>query len=158
MTNLNKSKSSSTKVSIDPKDLEIQTLKDKLARALADYQNLEARTARDSGALVKFANANLLFRLLEIRDHLGMAAEAGDKTLGMILSTFDKILSNESVTPIPTSGVFDPNTMECEETEAGAKNQIIKTTRRGYMLHDRVLRPARVTVGDGSIESRSTQD
>jgi len=140
---------------IDPKDAEIALLKDRLARALADYQNLEARYSRESGNLIKFANINILEKLLEIRDHLGMAASAGDKTLGMVLSTFDKVLTSEGVTTIATSGSFDPTTMECEETVDGAKDQIIKTTRQGYLLHDRVLRPARVVVGNGIVSRDS---
>lgn len=135
----------------DPKDLEIQALKDRLARSLADYQNLEARTARDSSNLVKFANSNLLEKLLELRDHLGMAAASGDKSLTMVLSTFDKLLGSEGVTPIPTSGLFDPTLMECDEVADGKKDEIISVVRAGYMLHDRVLRPARVIVGNGTV-------
>lgn len=136
--------------STDQRD-EISILKDRLARALADYQNLEARTARESSNLIKFANTSILEKLLEVRDHLGMAAAAGDKTLAMVLSTFDKVLTSEGVTTIKTSGSFDPTLMECEETADGAKDQIIKTNRLGYMLHDRVLRPARVVVGNGIV-------
>lgn len=141
----------------DDKDMEIQALQDRLARALADYRNLETRMSRDSSSLIKFANANLLEKLLEVRDHLGFAAvatsssgKAPDQSLSLILSTFDKILSEEGVTTIRSTGEFDPHLMECAEEVMGDKDQIIKTLRPGYMLHDRILRPARVTVGNGS--------
>lgn len=144
---------------IDPKitDLEstIDDLQSKLARALADYQNLEKRFARDSSGIIKFANSNLLGKLLEIRDHLEMAQLHGDKSLQMILSAFEKLLQEEGVVKINTSGVYDPTLMECQETVAGAKDQVISVLRPGYMLHDRVLRPARVTVGSGEDIKKS---
>jgi molecular chaperone GrpE len=127
----------------------------KVARALADYTNLEKRFERDSASIVKFANATLLEKLLEIRDHLGMAALApnADPSLPMILASFDRILAEEGVTDVPTTGSFDPASMECQETEPGEKDQIVRVIRRGYRLHDRVLRPARVVVGDGTSGS-----
>ena len=132
---------------IDPRIVELEA---KLARAVADYANLERRFSEQSGSVVKFATANLLTRLLEVRDHLGLAAAAGDQSLKLILSAFDKILVEEGVTEVPTTGAFDPNTMECQETAPGVKDQILRVTRPGYLLHDRVLRPARVVVGDGT--------
>lgn len=141
----------------DPHDAQITrlgsdlaALKDRLARALADYQNLEKRFSSESSSVVKFANTNLLTRLLEVRDHLGLASLTGDPSLKIILSTFDKVLVDEGVVEIKTEGAFDPHTMECQETAHGIKDQIIRVIRPGYMLHDRVLRPARVVVGNGT--------
>lgn len=133
----------------DPKDQQILQLQDKLSRALADYQNLEKRFERDSSSIIKFANSNLLGRLLEVRDHLGMAASAGDTSLKLILSTFDKILSDEGVTEVKVDGAYDPATMECHETVPGEKDRVIAVQSRGYLLHGKVLRSARVTVGNG---------
>jgi molecular chaperone GrpE len=135
---------------VDPRDQEIATLREKVARAIADYHNLEARYSRESGNMIKFGNASLLEKLLEVRDHLGLAASAGDKSLELILSSFDNLLSSEGVTTIPTSGAFDPTLMECQEQVPGDEGMVVNTTRLGYKLHDRVLRPARVTVGSGS--------
>ncbi len=130
---------------------EIINLKSSLARALADYSNLEKRFERDSSSIVKFANSNILEKLLEVRDHLGMAAAAGDTSLKLILSTFDKVLVAEGVTEVKTTGNFDPALMECQDTVAGEKDKVISVIRPGYLLHDRVLRTARVTVGNGEI-------
>ncbi len=137
------------KTIVDPRDQEILSLKDRLARALSDYQNLEARYSRESGNLIKFANASLIEHLLEVRDHLGLAASAGDKSLGMIMGSFDKILTDEGVSTIPTVGPFDPSVMECSDQVDGPEGRVVSTVRLGYKLHDRVLRPARVTVGNG---------
>lgn len=136
---------------IDPKDQELFSLKERLARALADYSNLEKRFERDSSSIIKFANSNLLGRLLEVRDHLGMAASAGDASLKMILSTFDKVLEGEGVTEVKVDGMYDPATMECHETVPGDKDKVIGVQLRGYLLHGKLLRPARVTVGNGEL-------
>lgn len=149
-------KQKNTQPKVDDLLSTIDDLKNRLARSLADYSNLEKRFERDSSSVIKFANLALLTRLLELRDHLGMAAESGsspeksdDNSLKMILTSFDKLLTDEGVTLIETTGEFDPNTMECAETEPGKKNQVIKVQRPGYRLGDRVLRHARVTVGNG---------
>lgn len=135
--------------SVDPKDVQIDELKGRLARALADYSNLEKRFERDSSSIIKFANSNLLSRLLEVRDHLGMAAASGDTSLKMILSTFDKVLEGEGVTEVKVDGMYDPATMECHETVPGEKDKVVGVQLRGYLLHGKLLRPARVTVGNG---------
>jgi molecular chaperone GrpE len=129
---------------------ELENLKSSLARALADYANLERRFSEQSSSVVKFATANLLTKLLDLRDHLEMAAtQLKDQSLNMILSSFDKLLESEGVEVVKAEGVYDPTTMECQELSAGPKDQVVKVVRSGYRLHDRVLRTARVIVGSG---------
>lgn len=151
--------------STDPKDQQILDLKNRLARALADYSNLEKRFERDSSSIIQFANSNLLGRLLEVRDHLGMAAanglsagKAGDTSLKMILATFDKLLTDEGVTEVKVDGMYDPATMECHETVPGEKDKVITVASRGYLLHGKLLRAARVTVGNGDASKQQTVD
>lgn len=136
---------------------ELENLKASLARALADYANLERRFSEQSTSVVKFATANLLTKLLDLRDHLEMAsAQLKDPSLSMILSSFDKLLESEGVEVVKTEGVYDPTTMECQELSAGPKDQVVKVVRSGYRLHDRVLRTARVVVGNGTEASVPT--
>ena len=136
---------------VDPKEEEIKQLKEKLARALSDYSNLEKRFSRDSSSVIKFATATLLTKLLDIRDHLYSAStHFQDKSLQMILSSFDKILAEEGVETVKTDGVYDPASMECAEVVDGEKDRVISVLRQGYKLSDRVLRAARVTVGSGA--------
>lgn len=130
---------------------ETSNLKASLARALADYANLERRFSEQSSSVVKFATANLLTKLLDLRDHLEMASgQIKDQSLNMILSSFDKLLQSEGVEVVKTEGQYDPTTMECQELSAGPKDQVVKVVRSGYRLHDRVLRTARVVVGSGT--------
>ena len=133
-----------------PSEVDIQSLETKLKRALADYQNLENRMRRESSLVVQFATVSLVSKLLSVRDHLEMAsANLKDQSLAMILDQLDKILSDEDVQEINCQGEFDPNTMECQESVPGEKNKVINVVTRGYILRDRVLRPAIVTVGTG---------
>lgn len=132
------------------KDTKIQSLESSLARALADYANLERRFGEQSSAVVKFAKSDLITKLLDIRDHLAMASvQIKDQSLNMILSSFDKLLVEEGVVEVSTDGIFDPASMECQEMSEGEKDKVIKVIRPGYRLHDRVLRTARVVVGTG---------
>lgn len=133
---------------LDPK---ISLLESQLARALADYANLERRFSEQSTAVVKFAKSDLIGKLLDIRDHLSMAsAQIKDQSLNMILNSFDKLLTEEGVVEVKTDGLYDPASMECQEMTEGPKDHIIKVVRPGYRLHDRVLRTARVIVGNGT--------
>lgn len=132
----------------DPK---IAQLESSLARALADYANLERRFSEQSTSVIKFATAGLLTKLLDIRDHLAMAsAQIKDQSLTMILGSLDKLLVEEGVEQVKTDGLYDPHSMECQELGEGAKDQVVKVVRNGYRLHDRILRTARVIVGAGS--------
>lgn len=134
----------------DPK---IAQLESSLARALADYANLERRFSEQSSAVVKFAKADLLTKLLDIRDHLSMASvQLQDQSLNMILSSFDKLLVDEGVVEVKTDCSYDPTSMECQEQGEGEKDQVVKVIRPGYRLHDRVLRTARVVVGAGTAQ------
>ena len=127
-------------------------LKSQLARALADYANLERRFSEQSSAVIKFATSGLLTKLLDVRDHLALATtQIKDPSITMILSALDKILVEEGVVEVKTDGLYDPTSMECQEMGIGEKDHIIKVVRLGYRLHDRVLRTARVVVGNGLI-------
>lgn len=144
-----------TKPTSSPSDSKIQQLESQLARALADYQNLEKRVSRDSAAMMRFASASLLSKILDIRDHLASAAShLPDPSLTMILAQLDKLLSDEGVVMVKTDTVFDPSTMECSESAPGEKDKVISVQRPGYLLGDRLLRSARVTVGNGQINNK----
>lgn len=130
---------------------ELKALEAKLARAVADYQNLEKRFERDSSSIIKFGQVALLEKLLSFRDHLELASRAlADSSLTLLLSELDKLLQEEGVEKVDTTASFDPNSMECAELAPGPKDTVVSVVREGFCLHDRVLRPARVVVGSGN--------
>lgn len=120
-------------------------------RALADFQNLQKRTRDDQERFVKLSTASLITQMLMPYGHLNTAAEQSkDKGLEMIARQFKQIFEQEGVKEIEAQGKkFDPHTMEAIEQVEGEKDMVIRVREPGYMLHEYVLKPARVEVGKG---------
>ncbi len=136
---------------------QVQQLKEKLARALADYQNLEKRFRQESTEIIKFSNRQLLTKLLDFKDNLERAASViQDKGLDLVLEQLNQLLTQEHVQEISAlNQPFDPNLMEAEEVVEGEKDKVIAVVRKGYLLHGRLLRPAKVKVGSGYQKTKN---
>lgn len=117
-------------------------------RALADYQNLEKRTREERGEWIRSSGRDILLRLLPVLDTLSLANKhIEDEGIKVTLKQFVDVLNVEGVVKIETSGKkFDPHIMEAvEQVDEG--DNVVEEVREGYMLHDRLLRPAQVRVG-----------
>lgn len=127
----------------------VEESENKYKRALADYQNLEKRVAEQRGEWIRTANKDLLLRLLPVFDTLILASEHLDKNgIEAVIRMFEDVLKQEGVTRIQTKGQsFDPLTMECIQTIKGEHGKIIQETRAGFLIGDKILRPAQVIVG-----------
>lgn len=123
----------------------------KYKRALADYQNLEKRVRDDRRNLYQNANKDLLLRFLPILDTLELANKhEGNQGLVLGINQFANILKSEGVVEIKAVGEkFDPTLMEVVSTTEGKEGIVIQEVRKGYLLHDTLLRPAQVIVGKG---------
>ncbi len=123
-------------------------------RALADYQNLEKRATGEKEEFAKFANKELILKLLPVLDTLEkLANHLKDESVKLTLNQFHDVLSKESVEKIVTLGKdFNAEEMECVEITPGEENKVIKETRPGYKLKDKVIRPAQVIVGKKEIK------
>lgn len=126
-------------------------------RTAAEMDNLRKRTARDREDAVRYANQRLLEDLLPVIDNFEMGMQAASQdTKSMIYIGMDMVrrqlndfLSAQGVEDIPTNVLFDPNVHEAvaqEECEKGEEGRILRVTRRGFRLKDRLLRPASVVV------------
>jgi len=127
----------------------IEELETQLKRSLADYQNLEKRTLHEKDELRKTANSGFILRLLPAFDAL-ILAEKHTKDQGVVLSIkhFLDILENEGVKKIETEGKdFDPHLMECVQTVEGQEGKVAEEFKSGYILGEKVLRVAQVSVG-----------
>jgi len=132
----------------------LQETESRYKRALADYQNLEKRIRDERGELIRLSNRELLLRFLPILDTL-LLAQQHDKSesLNVLVSQFLDTLKSERVLRIKTEGEkFDPFLMEVVTTGEGKDGVVIQEVRAGYLLHDRLLRPAQVIVGSGQKE------
>jgi molecular chaperone GrpE len=126
-------------------------------RTAAEMDNLRKRTAREREEAVRFANQRLLEELLPVIDNfeMGMQAAAQDSSsmiyigMDMVRRQLNEFLEAQGVSEIETAGLFDPNVHEAvaqEDCENGAEGRILRITRKGYKLRDRLLRPASVVV------------
>lgn len=130
----------------------IEELENNWKRALADYKNLERRTAEEKEDFAAFANIVLIQRLLPILDNLQMLeTHISDTGLKMIIKEFKQVLEDNGVTATEIQGKdFDSATMDCiemslcDEKDGGKVMEVISA---GYKFRDKVLRPAKVRVG-----------
>jgi len=121
-------------------------------RVLADYQNQERRFKEAQGQFVKYANATLLEKILLNIDSLEMAqSHLNDAGLEIVIKQFHETLKNEGLQPIESyDKQFNPLTMDCVDVVPGKKDHVITTVTKGYLLFEKVLRPAKVKVGSGT--------
>ena len=125
-------------------------------RTAAEMENLRKRTAREREEAIRYANQRLLEELLPVIDNfeMGMMAAAQDTSsmiyigMDMVRKQLNEFLSNLGVEEIPVTGQFNPNLHDavCQEPSNTPEGEIIRVTRRGYKLRDRLLRPASVVV------------
>ncbi len=133
---------------------------DRLLRVSAEFENYKKRTSRDMAELRKFANQSLIKELLSVVDNLELAMNStnGHKTIDKgLLQGLDmthkeilKVFEKFNVTPIEAKGqAFDPTFHEAvmqEERDDVDENTVINELQKGYLIHDRLLRPAMVVV------------
>lgn len=121
--------------------------KEKYLRALADYQNVLKRTAREKEDFIEFAAEGLIRKLLSVLDNLERAKGVlTDKGIDIIYNELWKVLVAEGVERmmIQSTDTFDPMTMECINVEEGGKQ--LQEVRAGYTLKGKALRAAQVKV------------
>ena len=133
---------------------------DRFLRVSAEFENYKKRATREMGDFRKFANESFVKAMLPVVDNLDRAIESSsnDKntntsvvegvnmTLGEILKVFEQF----GVIPFESLGkTFDPGFHQAvmqEENEDYPDNTVLNELQKGYLIHDRLLRPAMVVV------------
>lgn len=128
-------------------------------RARAEFANYKRRMEREGAQNYQNAVGSIVKRYLDVLDDLELALKnrpqegegaAWADGIELIARKFASILESEGVKPIETDGKeFDPNMHEAltnEESDQHESGQIISVVKQGYLLGDRVLRPALVRV------------
>ena len=131
-------------------------------RAQADFINYRRRSEQERQEFNSFANASLIRGLLPVLDDLERALNAIPEEFAnddwvegirMVERKFKTILEGQGVKPIKALGeTFDPNFHEALKHDKGKEGIVIEELQKGYMLHDKLLRPSRVSVGNGEAE------
>lgn len=138
---------------------ENEEIQQRLLRAQADFDNFRRRTVKEKEELGKYASAKLITELLPVIDNFERALNTtGDisdaasyvKGVEMIFRQLEGVLKAEGLTPMEAEGQpFNPEfhqaimQVESEEHEEGI---VVEVVQKGYMLKDKVLRPAMVKV------------
>ena len=128
-------------------------------RAQADFINYKRRTEEERQDFNRFANANLILGLLPALGDLERALSSMPLKLArnkwgegirLVERKFKTSLEGQGLTPIKALGEpFDPNFHEAIRQDKGKEGIVIEEFQKGYMLGDKVLRPAKVVVGNG---------
>ena len=134
---------------------------EKFLRAYAELENYKKRTEKDRADNLKYANEELLRDLLPFIDNLQRAVdhasfeksrnpEALMEGVELTLRDLMRILEKHGLRPIESmGGQFDPNLHEAMmqvDSENHDPQTVVQEFQRGYVLKDRLLRPARVSV------------
>ncbi len=135
-------------------------LKEKLMWIAADFDNYKKRALKEKEEFLKFSQSSLLKEFLVVVDNLERAVGSipgDDQDKGLLvlkqgveltLKQFQSVLEKHGVTKVKTVGEkFDPRFHEVmfqEETDKVPDETVLEELQSGYLLHDRVLRPALV--------------
>jgi molecular chaperone GrpE len=135
----------------------------KWQRAQADFINLKRRNEQERVEVIKIANSELARSIFPSLDDLNRALEHVDGPLvddnwvegiRLIERKLRAGLESQGIREIKALGEkFDPNLHEAAMHSKGPEGIVIEEIQKGYMLHDRVIRPSIVVVGNGETES-----
>ena len=129
----------------------IEQQRDSMMRAVADAENARKRAQAEAASAQKYALERFAEGLLPVKDSLEAAIKSGDVSgVELTLKQLQAALEKANIQDIePKAGErFDPHRHQAmAAVEANAEpNTIVAVMQKGYRLHDRVLRPALVTV------------
>jgi len=137
-------------------------------RAQADFINYKRRSEQDKDEVSKFANALLMLNLLPILDDLERAFTSIPPHLArltwvdgirLIERKLQASLEVQGLSQIKALGEpFDPKFHEAAMDGKGKEGIVVEELQKGYKLHDRVIRPAMVVVGNGEEEEEKKEE
>jgi molecular chaperone GrpE len=139
-----------------------------LLRTAADFENYKKRAARERTEAGKYAIESLLQKLIPVMDNFEMALNAANASPGgsvdalqtgvnMIYQQLKKALAEAGLQEVNATGQkFDPNLHEAlsqAESAEVPEGTVLQQLRKGYKLHDRLIRPASVVVAKSPASS-----
>ena len=157
---LKKEKKKSKKNEIEELKEKVKKTTDGWKRALADYENYKKRSEEDKKELVQYASENLILEILPVLDNFQSAYRALPKDLEgnswaegikYIKVQLEDVLKNNNIEELKTVGEkFDPEVHEAIEKvkSKSKKNVVMEEIVKGYRMGDKVIRAAKVKIGD----------
>lgn len=156
---------------LQEKDEEIKRLQDRILRLAAETENTRKRLEREKADGINFANESLLRELLPVIDNLERAISHGTngsdcagllEGVRMTLKSFEDALGKFGCTAFNSVGLpFDPQFHEAVMQQESAEHPdktVLQELQKGYMLRDRLIRPALVIVSRVPAGGNSTEE
>ncbi len=144
---------------------EVTGLNDKYLRLAAEFDNYKRLAQRDQRDQIRFGNEHLLKELLPVVDNLeraikssreGASSDVLIQGVDLTLKQLTGALTRFYVVPVETIGrPFDPATHQSVTSvtsETVPKQHVVDEFQRGYLLHDRILRAAMVSISTGQTD------
>jgi molecular chaperone GrpE len=130
---------------------------DSLQRLKAEFDNFRKRTAREQESMAARASEALVKELLPVLDDLERALVAAERHeeakledgVRLVHRALAEVLARAGIAEIETDGAFDPHVHEAllaQPVDGAEPGVVVEVLQKGYLLGDRVLRPARVVV------------
>ncbi|MCX7641815.1 MAG: nucleotide exchange factor GrpE [Elusimicrobiales bacterium] len=153
------------------KDVEIYKKKadeyyDQLLRLKAEFENYRKRVEKEKQELIEWVRYDFILSLLPLLEMMKMAKSHIDAQtdvenvkmgLSMIFNEFEKVFKNVGLSEIDVSGkIYDPMTCEIIGTVEGNDEndgKVVEIIQPGYMINNRVIRPAKVRVAKKTISN-----
>ncbi len=148
---------------------ELAELKDRNLRLMAEMRNVQTRLQRDKEESLRYAEADFARELLVILDDLERTLDSGRDAsdvaplregVRIVLEHFESLLRKRGIERIEATGAaFDPELHEAllrAPSDSVPAGHVVQELARGYRMHSRVLRHARVSVSSGPSPDAST--
>ncbi len=147
-----------------------QQIKDQLLRKAAEFENYKRRIENDTLALAKYAGEKTISQLLPVLDDLQRSLKSGKEKLAddpfykgveMIFNKFSKVLESQGLQPMESVGKefnvdFHDALMQVPRADVPA-HTILEEVEAGYLLHDKVLRHAKVIVATTPMQEEEVK-
>ncbi len=159
------------KKKLEEKEKEIKGHHDRLLRLAADFENYKKRAAKEKEDWTKFANEDLIRAILPFIDNLERAINHAEKVadtgvliegVRLTIQQLLQVLNRFGLSSFESVGKpFDPNVHEAMlvvETDKHEPNQVVEEFQKGYLLNDRLLRPATVSVSKSPEKEAQTSE
>ena len=152
---------SNEKSPLEEAQQQIDELKDKYLRSVAEFDNYRKRTLKEKAELILNGSEKAIAAVLPILDDMERAIANGEKTedlnvlregMSLIYTKFQKVLESIGVKEIETADAdFDTDVHEAIAMVPGMgddkKGKVLDCVQKGYKLNDKVIRHAKVAVG-----------
>ncbi|MBE9537136.1 MAG: nucleotide exchange factor GrpE [Proteobacteria bacterium] len=165
-----KGKAAELEAALKKAEEEIETLRDEKLRLLAETENFKRRITKEKEDFQKYSNEKTAAELLPVIDNLERAVEhakeAGEtgallEGVEMTLTLFAQMLEKMGITTVDAVGeTFDPQRHEAVQQIESADHEpniVVSEFQKGYMLYERLIRPAMVVVSRPPVKQEENK-